>query len=1370
LKAKVIEDSDGAFQARLFDQLGNVQDSLKQSLDEIHTFASTAKELAQSQTDILRELQELKASVKPKTRWDWAKQDFDKYRKMLDPLPEVPSILRSLLDKRHPGTTQWVFESNKYMAWGDSHGSALLCLTGLEAAGKSVVLASANENIRNTIDDTSAAICFVSCKTGDGNSNDMGTNPVEKIQRSLMYQVYRHAAEDEDKPDLLEECNKLFHHPKAKKQQQSLMNGADDESLPGFGECVTKMARILHKDVIFLVDAIDCLTSNDQKTLFVAFGDVIDRSTHDQESKVSVRVLTTCRSSGSFAVRAFAKDSAIDIAGGNSQDMASYLLSAIERMPDWTAEERSEAQAEVLNMAGSRFGYISDIAIPFLRQPFQRPLSRRLKALPQGITDSYKQAIRGMPSNYLDLLRTALTWTLYSAQPVRVKEVVESFSGVYDGLRTGDVLDGYSGVMATELELLQLQGASGPFLKIAPNAAKQQIVTCQDLAQIRKFCEHTDEGTGNPAADEHCARCQANTSSAPSLELNEKQIHLDLALTLVRHLNNPTFQKRFGLLPRKVSKDVPTNATQSSEDEGYESTNSPVAQHIDAVAGAEKERDLTGNNRKDDISNDGTDTVDEFKSGDANDEPEVAKAAIAEDPSGDGDTKNADGEDGYDSDDSKEDEDYGEVDIIRKLRGQENEDEEDAPDGSDLFRYEINQWQHHFREADRLWSGEEKASSQHWAELIAELDKFAFENEPAFEAWQYKWDDGGGYLEKGVGALHVAAYLGLTYWVEHLVKALGKDPNEFSGGRNALQAAAIEADNRDSREMLRLLLTLPGADATVRGTSDPTPERSALQDWLLYDPSEEVVKLLVDSGVDFNTMYDETQDTALHFFAAGKATDPAALNLILDSGVTEERSRPDINAKNTTGDTPLHFLMMRRDVPVELLKTFIANGADINAENGSSLRPLQSACSWSEPGIVSILLENGIEDVDDGDDSGITALHTSAFVGSTECVRLLLAHGADMSRKAKTGRGPLHFAARNGHKDTVEALIELGADHNISDAHAHTPFWFACDSVSKETAATLLVALKPKFSIAEINLPSRSGRTPLRLAATHGFSEICEELISMTTAAGLDTKAMLDIQDTAKGLTAMHRAAWWGELACVRLLLDNKADATLKDSEGNSALMLATTQWQMSGEAAFEEIVFLLIDKDQEQAKVNSELPATAASNGSVRVLEKLYRIGADVNKPDVYGWTPLTLAQRLQKPEVERFLKQQTAWGGTLPSSWIPHSAIKEIVLLSEDGLEIAHVSGTQCTISTDKPLPAGLDRYYFEVTSACQSNHGYRFLYFRCSVLPVSRLGAEAQHSFGTIMGVSRRRRRHIRRTFYFEPVIGRAIRSRRHDWLWC
>jgi hypothetical protein len=151
----------------------------------------------------------------------------------------------------------------------------------------------------------------------------------------------------------------------------------------------------------------------------------------------------------------------------------------------------------------------------------------------------------------------------------------------------------------------------------------------------------------------------------------------------------------------------------------------------------------------------------------------------------------------------------------------------------------------------------------------------------------------------------------------------------------------------------------------------------------------------------------------------------------------------------------------------------------------------------------------------------------------------------------------------------------------------------------------------------------------------------------------------------------------------------------------DATLTLATNQWQMTGEAAFEEIVFSLVDKDHEQAKLNSDLPATAASNGSVRVLEKLHRIGADVSKADLYRWTPLTLAKRLQYTDVERFLKHQVAWGGTLPSAWVPHAAIKGAAEVASNDLEIIHESRTQCVVSTIKPLPAGLDKYYFEVTS---------------------------------------------------------------------
>lgn len=258
------------------------------------------------------------------------------------------------------------------------------------------------------------------------------------------------------------------------------------------------------------------------------------------------------------------------------------------------------------------------------------------------------------------------------------------------------------------------------------------------------------------------------------------------------------------------------------------------------------------------------------------------------------------------------------------------------------------------------------------------------------------------------------------------------NPSVFFGGRNVLQAAAISVDTLADRDILEFLLGVPGADAVIVGTRDPR-KPSALQEWLWRDPSIEAIQLFIDNRVDMNKF-------ALHAFAASMSTDTAALKLILDSGGTESLPRPDINAKHNNGNTPLHFLMTMRSVPVELLKAFIAHGANIDAENDSSLRPLQSACSWSEPELVEILLDSGISDINDSDVDGLTALHAAASTGSTACVRLLISHTANMGLESKDGRSALHVAAQNGHKDTIEALVVSGANLSDGDRHGRTPF------------------------------------------------------------------------------------------------------------------------------------------------------------------------------------------------------------------------------------------------------------------------------------------------------------------------------------------
>ena len=137
LKKKVIEGTTGAFQGKTFqrfDELQGLMSSMKSNVQDIKDFQKTSNEFYQAQQaqqeEIRQTLEDLKASTRPRTRWDWAKQEFEKNKKLLNPLANTTGPLKALLADKHDGTCGWIFEDDEYNEWYGSQVSNMLCLTG----------------------------------------------------------------------------------------------------------------------------------------------------------------------------------------------------------------------------------------------------------------------------------------------------------------------------------------------------------------------------------------------------------------------------------------------------------------------------------------------------------------------------------------------------------------------------------------------------------------------------------------------------------------------------------------------------------------------------------------------------------------------------------------------------------------------------------------------------------------------------------------------------------------------------------------------------------------------------------------------------------------------------------------------------------------------------------------------------------------------------------------------------------------------------------------------------------------------------------------------------------------------------------------
>ena len=276
-----------------------------------------------------------------------------------------------------------------------------------------------------------------------------------------------------------------------------------------------------------------------------------------------------------------------------------------------------------------------------------------------------------------------------------------------------------------------------------------------------------------------------------------------------------------------------------------------------------------------------------------------------------------------------------------------------------------------------------------------------------------------------------------------------------------------------------------GADVnkkTGKGRSYQTPLNYAAYWNNLY-----VAKLLITHGADVEG------GGSSPLSSAGVNGDFVEMaQLLVESGA-------NVNARNSTGSTPLHPACRRGNKKV--VEYLLSKGADANAKDVKGTTPLYAAAGFGgrsgfdNSAIMSALLAHGA-DVNAKDKNGLTALHQAASHGSPSLVEILLAHHADVNATSqKTGTTPLHMAVQFGKNiQNMELLIKHGALVNLKTVKSDTPLKMAVFNNDKEKVLLLL-----NNGAAVNGVTDRTGRpetTPLSIARSYKYKEIEDILLS----------------------------------------------------------------------------------------------------------------------------------------------------------------------------------------------------------------------------------------------------------------------------------
>jgi uncharacterized protein len=244
--------------------------------------------------------------------------------------------------------------------------------------------------------------------------------------------------------------------------------------------------------------------------------------------------------------------------------------------------------------------------------------------------------------------------------------------------------------------------------------------------------------------------------------------------------------------------------------------------------------------------------------------------------------------------------------------------------------------------------------------------------------------------------------------------------------------------------------------------------------------------------------------------------------------------------------------------------------------------------------------------------------------GDRRAALAMITAGADVNQSQPDGTTPLQWAAYRVDRELLAALLKKGARPNVVNQYGASPLAEAVKVANAEMAGMLLEAG------ADANVANEDGQTPLMLCARTGDVELARLLVQH----GADVNRREKYRDQS----AVMWAAAEGHAEMVAFLVSKRADLTVRARANDWATQITSeprVQYRPTG--GLTPLLY-------------------AARAGCLGCVSAIVEAGADVDRPNPDGMTPMMMALDNRYPGVARYLLDHGAnpqiwdWWGRTP------------------------------------------------------------------------------------------------------------------------